>query len=597
MQTTNLHTAWARLFVRALARAGVRDLVVSPGSRSTPLALAASREPLLRCHLHVDERVASFVALGQARATGRPTALICTSGTAGAHWLPAAIEASLTGVPMVCVTADRPWEAYDCASPQTIDQRDLLGDHARHHAELGTPNPSPHALRAVGRIAAQCVHRARWPLPGAVHLNARFRKPLEPVRTDAPEAWEPLVDALLEAPPTRAYDAALTPSPEALADLTDALRTARRPWIVAGPTLTPDAAENARLRALVDALCARTGAAVLAETTSNVRFGLSSETVALPSFDALLRSPAFRAMAAPDVVIELGLPPTSPTYATVASELRAPRFVVAPHGWPDPHGSATGVVLGRPVDVLAALVTALDGRSPDDDTRAWGDSLKTSQQKALHAIGAVRDESVWSEGVVAHTLIATLADDDVLCMGNSLPVRDVDTFGDAARGAVRVFHQRGASGIDGLVAGAAGVRSVTDAKHLVAVHLGDISALHDLGGLNAARVVGGPLAIVVVQNEGGRIFEQLPLGRQAAPGTELGEHFAQLFTTPQAVRFDHAAAAFSLGYARVTSRDALVHALHEARTATAPVVIECVVEPTQGRDLRDRALAAVRSAL
>lgn len=154
MQTTNLHTAWARLFVRALADAGVRELVVSPGSRSTPLALAASTERALRCHVHVDERVAGFFALGQARATGRPTALVCTSGSAGAHWIPAAIEASLSGVPLVCITADRPWEAHDCASPQTVDQRDVLGAHARHHAELGTPNPSPSAFRAVARIAA-----------------------------------------------------------------------------------------------------------------------------------------------------------------------------------------------------------------------------------------------------------------------------------------------------------------------------------------------------------------------------------------------------------------------------------------------------------
>src|SRR5262249_10288390 len=144
----------------------------------------------------VDERSAAFFALGQARVTGRPSMLVCTSGTAGAHYLPAIIEASQSFVPMIVVTADRPWELYDVTAPQTIDQNKLFGDFVRHFAELGLPDATPSALRAVPRIAAQAVARALGPTPGPVHVNARFRKPLEPVRAAAPEAWEPLVAAL-----------------------------------------------------------------------------------------------------------------------------------------------------------------------------------------------------------------------------------------------------------------------------------------------------------------------------------------------------------------------------------------------------------------
>lgn len=598
MQTTNLHTAWARLFVRALADAGVRDLVVSPGSRSTPLALAAAAETNLTCHVHVDERVAGFFALGQARATGRPTALVCTSGTAGAHWIPAAIEASLTGVPMVCITADRPWEAYDCASPQTIDQRDLLGAHARHHAELGTPNPAPSALRAVARIAAQSVHRSRWPLPGAVHINARFRKPLEPVDVDAAEAWEPLVEALLARGTTTVYEPAPTVARDAVDTLAKALRGGRRPWVVCGPTLTHDPAREAAARAAVMDLCRVTGAVLLAEATSGLRFGPAASVVTVPSFDALLRVPAFRERARPDLVLELGLPPTSPSYASwVLDHGDVPRHVVAPHGWPDPHGTATSVVLAEPGDLARGLVTALDAHTVDADTVAWSAAIAEAQSLASAAIDGAQFAARWSEGAIAWTLANTLPDDAVLCVGNSLPARDIDTFTTFARGPLRVLHQRGASGIDGLVAGAAGARSVTARERLVAVYLGDLSALHDLGGLNAARVAGAPLAIVVVQNGGGRIFEQLPLGRQATPGTPLGERFEQMFTTPQPVSFEHAAATFGLGYVRVTSATDLSRSLHDARLMTRPVVIEAVVEPSAGRLLRDVAHAAVRDAL
>ncbi len=597
MQTTNLHTAWARLFVRALADAGVRDLVVSPGSRSTPLALAASAERALRCHVHVDERVAGFFALGQARATGRPTALVCTSGTAGSHWVPAAVEASIAGVPLVCITADRPWEAYDCASPQTVDQHDVLGAHARHRAELGTPNPSPSALRAVARIAAQCVHRARWPMPGAVHLNARFRKPLEPVDVPTPEPWEPLVEALLSRPAPTVYEPLQAASREAVDALSRALRKARRAWVVCGPTLTHDPARAQSTREAIAKLCQLSGAVLMAESTSGARYGALDGVVTLPSFDALLRSTAFLSRAKPDVVIEFGLPPTSPAYASWAAESHAPRHVVAPHGWPDPHGTAASVTLAEPGELARALCASLQGHVVSAETVAWGERLDLAQRLAGEAIDAAQFDARWSEAAVAWTITNTLPDDSVLCVGNSLPVRDLDTFTTFSRGPLRVLHQRGASGIDGIVAGAAGARSVTPTERLVVAYLGDLSALHDLGGLNAARIEGGPMAIVVVQNQGGRIFEQLPLGRIAAPGTELGDRFAQVFTTPQAVSFEHAASAFGLAYERVTSPTELARSLNNARAHTRPVVIEAVVDPATGRPLRDRAHAAVREAL
>jgi len=589
--TTNLHSAWARLFVDALFTAGVRDVVMSPGSRSTPLVLALAHFPALRVHVHVDERVAAFVALGQARATGVPSALLCTSGTAGAHWLPAVIEASLTGVPLVCVTADRPWEAYDCAAPQTIDQTDLFGPHVRHRAELGAPVASANALRAVPRVAAQAVHRALHPTPGPVHVNARFRKPLEPVAVDAAESWEPLVASLLARGPTRVYAPSLAPSPEAVAHLADALRAARRPWIVCGPSLA-----HAPLADAVADLCRATGAALLAEATSGVRFGAPDDVVALPAFDALLRAPTFLTHAAPDLVIELGLPPTSSSYGAWIESHHPPRHVVAPFAWPDPHGSASSLVCAEPAAVARALTAALTGHVPTDATVAWGATLRDAQRLAAEAI-ARADDGTLHEGHIPARLAAALPAGATLVVGNSLPARDLDTFTTGASAALRVLHQRGASGIDGLLSGAAGTRSVTPPAHPVVLYLGDVSTQHDLGGLDAVARAAGSLVILTVNNHGGRIFEQLPLGRGAAPGSALHEHFTARFVAPQRASLADAARALGVSATSVDTREAFDHALDEALASGAPRFLEAVVDPASGRALRDRAHAAVRDVL
>lgn len=204
---SDLHSAWARLFFSSLASAGLREIVISPGSRSTPLALAAAAEARLRVHVLIDERDAAFFALGQARRSGRASALLCTSGTAAAHYLPAILEASQSHVPLLAITADRPWEAYDAASAQTLDQVKLYGDAVRHYAELGLPDASPGALAAVVRIAAQALYATTAPRPGPVHLNARFRKPLEPVAVAGREPFADRIEALLRAGAPRVFAA------------------------------------------------------------------------------------------------------------------------------------------------------------------------------------------------------------------------------------------------------------------------------------------------------------------------------------------------------------------------------------------------------
>jgi 2-succinyl-5-enolpyruvyl-6-hydroxy-3-cyclohexene-1-carboxylate synthase len=569
----NLHIAWARLFLRAAASAGVTEVVLSPGSRSTPLAVAAAEEPGVRLHVIVDERSAAFFALGQARVTGRPSLLVCTSGTAGAHYLPAVIEASQSFVPLLAVTADRPWELHDCAAPQTVDQAKLFGDFVRHFAELGLPDASPSALRAVPRIAAQAVARALGPTPGPVHLNARFRKPLDPVRDPAPEPWEPLVAALEARGAPAVYAPVAAPDPAFCAALAERASRAERGLIVCGPA--PLA--QARGRDAVLELARRTGFPILAEATSQLRFGGDRAGVVTCSHvDAVLRTPSLRGRQTPDLILELGTPPISAAYAELlAQSPGVARFVVAPHGWNDPQGDASALVLGEPTAVARAVAARLPSRI--GAAPPWAASFARADARAAAVVDRALEGS-FSEGSVARAVLASCPEGSILAVGNSTPVRDLDAYCAASGRDVRVLSQRGASGIDGLVSGAAGAGSVSDAP--VALLLGDLSLFHDVAALTLLASGPGPFVVVVVQNGGGRIFEQLPIARAA--GAAL---FERCFATPVPVRFDHAAAAFGVAYARAETRAALDEALAAAWSGRGATLIEAVVPPHGGAAL------------
>ncbi len=660
MTASNLTFAWAQLLLRSLAHAGVRDVVVSPGSRSTPLALAAHEASDLHVRFVLDERAAAFFALGQARVTGRPTALICTSGTAAAHYFPAVIEASMSGVPLIAITADRPWELQGTGASQTIDQTRLFGDFARGFFAIGAPEPTEGALRAVARTAAQAVARALGPEPGPVQINAPFRKPLEPVASPEREAWTTAWEALMVAGPTRAVAASFTLDPSAIEACARLVQRSERGLLVCGPA--PAHGDVDAYRREVLALARVTGFPIFAEATSQVRFGLAGAVpgaapgaapVIVSSFDALLRSPAFRRRMSPDVILEIGAPPTSSGYAQLLAEHpRCPRVVVASPGWTDPTSTATAILRMDLASFRAALRVHLAGLEADR-VAAWSRALSAADTSARAVIddqvaaplfdpapgkrgrpasvkerGAAGETSSQpaertpaalsvsaspapslTEALVVRAVVDACPPGSTLVLGNSSPVRDIDTYCPASSRPLRVLHQRGASGIDGLVSGAAGAASV--ARTPVTLLLGDLSLIHDLGGLALARehsshVAQGsshvaqegsshvaqegsphvaravppvaPLVIVTTNNGGGRIFEQLPIGRVLGAGPT----FERCFATPQSVDFAAAAAAFGVPFERASSPADLAAALARAHASPGPTLIEAVVPPHDG---------------
>jgi 2-succinyl-5-enolpyruvyl-6-hydroxy-3-cyclohexene-1-carboxylate synthase len=611
----DLHSAWSQLFAAALAQCGVAHAVISPGSRSTPLALALAAH--LPCTVLHDEHVAAFFALGQARASGRPSVVLATSGTAPGHWLPAAMEAREAGLPLLLLSADRPWEVQQAQASQTVDQVRLFGHHAHAFFELGLPDAHPGALRAVTRIAAQAVLATRYPLAGAVHVNAHFRKPLEPQPSNGREPWRAHWQAVRDAGAPRLLPPLPAPDPQAVAALVAAVRAAPRGVVVAGPAPAPQAAA---WRAAVQRFLAASGYVLLAEATSQLRFGLddAARSRCVGAFDALLRSPALRRRLRPQLALEIGAPAVSAQWLAWCDGDDAPARWVLPGERPaDPAGGARGMLLGPVAALLDAAAAALEAQPGPADAAACATTYAATWRAAEDAAWRARSQAVASAsrltdtdadaarlaGAAAHGDTAALLQEHevaplvraalppgaVLAIGNSSPVRDLDHDLPPDEPALTLLHQRGAAGIDGGVAGAAGARSVLAAP--MALLLGDVALLHDAGGLAAAAAVRGPLAIVVVHNDGGRIFERLPLGRDAS----LAGSCEQLFVVPHGHGFDGLAATWGLAFARVDKVAALEQALARALAADRPMLIEARVAPG-GSARRAQLLAAMAQA-
>lgn len=579
---------WAGLAAETLVRSGIRDVIISPGSRSTPFVLAMAAQKELHTFDVLDERSAAFVALGMARATGQTVALLCTSGTAPAHWYPAIIEASLSDVPLLCMSADRPFEHTHCGAAQTIDQIGLFGRHVRFFAEIGHPDASEGALLGLRRVITQAVSHTRSPRPGPVHLNLRARKPLEPKapHTQAELALRERIDRIREAPLTQTSVSAITTPGDAIQDVAELLRAARRPWICCGPM--PATAISDGTRDAILAIARKTRAPLYAEGTSQLRFaGRAREgLVSLDGLDLALHA-RDAADDAPDFLLHIGATPTSSALDRfIGARPTLPRVVIGVSDWTDPHGTARAMIMGERGGTLARLASALDPAEPNRLDHAFIERWIARDTRAWSLV----DEALaleFGEGSIARAVVSCLPHGASLTIGNSLPVRTLDRFVRGEGASIAVHSQRGANGIDGLVSGAIGA-SLSSQKP-GALLLGDLSLLHDIGGLASARLVQAPLAIVAIQNGGGRIFEQLPVA-ESAP------HAMSHFVTPHDVRLEHGAALFGLPFARVSEERALREAFEHAMTHEGVSLIEAIVPPHEARDTNARLIARMRDA-
>jgi 2-succinyl-5-enolpyruvyl-6-hydroxy-3-cyclohexene-1-carboxylate synthase len=531
--TAQLNEAWARALVDELCAAGASAAAVCPGSRSTPLALACAGEPRLGVRSVVDERSGAFFALGAAKATGKLALVVATSGTAGAHFYPAILEAEASRVPLVALTADRPPELHGFGAPQTLDQQHLFGTHVRFFADLGVPAAGPEALRHLRSVAAAAAARALGTPRGPVHLNAPFREPLEPAPQPSPAPAEP--------GPLRIAPGKLEPDDSALDAAARELSRRPRGVIVCGPRDAWDDLPGA-VRALSESL----GYPVLAEAASQVRFRLPE---ALAHYDSLLKHLPLADAARPEAVVRIGGGLTSKTLQQWLDASGAWTLCLSDDGALfDPGHSASMAVCGDAVHACAGLARRLQRREPRP--------LSTLAQAERRARAALRDafeaETRLSEPGAARELAAALPREALLFVSSSMPVRDLDAW--AAAGQARVLANRGANGIDGIVSSALGAAAATGQP--TAVLIGDLALLHDLSGLLAAQRLRVPLLLVVVNNDGGGIFNFLPVAQAT-------EHFEGLFATPHGLDLSHAAALCGARLSRPRTAAELRACVHE----------------------------------
>jgi 2-succinyl-5-enolpyruvyl-6-hydroxy-3-cyclohexene-1-carboxylate synthase len=568
----DVQATFAATLVDEWVRGGVVHAVVSPGSRSTPLALALAADERVALDVHLDERSAAFSALGIGLATGVPAVLLCTSGTAAANLHPAVVEAHQARVPLLVVTADRPPELQAFGAPQTIDQTHLYGGAVRWFAEPGVAEA---ATAATWRsLAARAVLEATGSPAGPVHLNLAFRDPLVGVPGPLPEGRPG------DAPWHRRLEPA-APDAEGVAALAAAL-AGRRGVVLAGGGAgsDPDA---------VTALAAALGWPVLADPRSGCRVPAPTTVAAA---DALLRHAGFAAGHRPEVVLRLGSPPASKVVGSWLPDAGPRTFVVERDGaWLDPDRGSELVVAGDPGRWARALLGTVPAEPVDGG--AWLGSWARAEAAAQAAIAATVSGGSALEPAVARTVAGCLPDGATLFVSSSMPVRDLEWYA-APRTGLRVLANRGANGIDGVLSTAVGVAAAAarNGGGHTAVLIGDLAFLHDANGLLGLAVRDLDLTIVVVDNRGGGIFSFLPQRRDVAP-----ERFEQLFGTPQGV--DVAELAAVHGLPAVTVHDLALLGGTVAGLVRAPGTQVVVVPSDRAANVaeHDHLHAAVHAAL
>ena len=561
----NTNSVWASILTETLKQLGLTTAVICPGSRSTPLAIAFARQVGVEAIPQLDERSASFFALGTARKLGLPVALVCTSGTAGANFYPAVIEARESRVPLLVLTADRPPELRDCHSGQTIDQLKLFGIYPNWQAELALPSLSMGTLSYLRQTAVYAWERSLYPVLGPVHLNIPFRDPLAPLPTDTsslgslalqfqPEEFfagiephSPLPTPYSPTPVLRTVQpsaAWLLPTP-----FIPEWRQCDRGIIIAG-LAQPQAARE--YCGAIGQLSKALGWPVLAEGLSPLRNYAQLNPDLISTYDLILRNHELAHQLTPKIVVQLGELPTSKELRSWLDAIQPRQWVVDPsHHNLDPlHGKT--IHLRTSVEHLAQAFL-VESKAPTSYFQLWC-AAEFKVRSAIDQTMAQMNQLF--EGKAAWLLSKTLPPETPLFIANSTPVRDVEFFWAPSNSAVRPFFNRGANGIDGTLSTALGIAH----RHQSSVMLtGDLALLHDTNGFLLRNKFVGHLTIVLINNNGGGIFEMLPIAKFDPP-------FEEFFATPQDVNFAHLCATYDVGHELITSWEQLKQRLNPLPT-------------------------------
>ncbi len=586
-------TAWARLIIETLAQAGIKEAVISPGSRSTPFTAAVLASSLFRTWRVIDERSAGFFGLGLARSLQRPVLLICTSGTAAANYFPAIMEANLSKTPLIILTADRPVELQYCRAPQTADQVGLYGNQVRRFVELGAPETDPTIWRKMRRLVVSTVHFAQHPVPGPVHLEVRARKPLEPILPISQQdiaLWQELERVLAEP----AAMGVVTTGGAAGGDFSRMERDciSREKGII---SLGYDPEFPIIDFQVLNHFSAITGYPIFLDVAHPLRFQVirQSASAVVGHYDVLGRI-KFLHENQPELIIHLGAPLTSGAWEQWmdrASERGVVIHAITRDGWPDPSGSAATVTMGNPTEIIRELSRRITKILSENKSRknSWITKWQKADELVRQKIAEVSQSIEFGEGASVFTAVQTCPPESQLVLGNSLPIREVDFWCGAESRKITTYAIRGGNGIDGMISVAAGIAE--GAKKKTMLLMGDISFLHDIGGLLVASQVKTTLVLLVINNGGGRIFDHLPVG-QMIKSPEL-----DWWTTPHSMQFAHIAAQFGIVYKMIYGKNELIQELEQAWNYSGVSLVEVLVNSRSADEQIKKVQCAVKESI
>ncbi len=540
----NRNILWTETFVKELAALGVKHVSISPGSRNTPLTLAFANNKRIKSYVHVDERSSGFFALGLAKATDTPVAVVCTSGTAAAELYPAIVEAYQQRVPLIICTADRPPELLDRGANQTINQINLYKNHIRWFKDVGLPQPSLQKLRQLKTAASDAFVKSMFERKGPVHLNFPFKKPFEPKFT-TDEVSEKIV--LFAGKILAAQNGGFQNEPSDISgkkwflNIFNYLKKFERGLIIVGP----DNYDSKFLKGC-QALSNLLAYPILADGTSQLRFGRHNKDNIITGFDAFFRSARFSAEHQPQIILQFGRTITSKGLDTFLGNSSALRFMINTYGdWFDPSGKARASYACKPYLFCEKMNEMIKENNSRRKRNGWLDSFNKVEAAAMKIKRDIIDRSNFpNEARIINEVIKAVPDDSRIMLSNSMPVRDFDYFASTCDKKVILYNNRGASGIDGITSTALGI-AAADGKPTVLI-TGDLAFYYDLNGLLGAKKYSIPLVVVLINNNGGGIFEVLPI-------SSYGEVFKKFFLTPHNLDFKYFVDAYGGNYKRVKS--------------------------------------------
>lgn len=526
------NTYYVTNFVSELALNGLEDVVISPGSRSTPLALTFAEHPTIKEWIHFDERSAAFFALGLAKKKNKPVALVCTSGTAAANFYPAIVEAHYSRIPLIVLTADRPHELRDNGAPQSIDQIKMYQNYVKYFHEMAIPEASEKMIRYARRQASRAYTIANEANKGVVQLNFPFKDPLIP-DLSLNQLWGEENKTVLTHVTSKEEVSA-----ESIVSIVELIKDKKRGVIVCGEIKT----EEERLAILK--LANQLQVPILADVLSNLRKNEAVNEFVISTYDTILKDDEVKESLRPEFIIRFGSMPVSKPYLQWITDFTPEIHIVVDEdlGFREPTGIETTVVYSEPVKFIEKILAS---KEEFDFCQKWSRLWMRLDEEVRSILTTTNNEL--TEGTTALVLAEKSQNGDLIFVGNSMPIRDMDTFYLPANTSVEIIANRGANGIDGVIATAIGV-AATDQK--LTLLIGDISFLHDYTSLFIARQYNIPIRVVVVNNNGGGIFSFLPQANEK-------KHFEALFGTPFSPPIEELAKAVGGNYVQPKTVDEL----------------------------------------